>query len=150
MKKINAILFIFIIGLNSCTSTKSTLKNVDNSVVKPIILDNAFLINEKSADGKYGTNKDYPINIGFDNENLSAKNISYFFNTLLGENGEKITYKKIDDCCPFPTKRSFMGAGLLNVYEISFEGIDKKINLYFNIYDKGKILCPNGFIIKKK
>lgn len=150
MKKNNFLVFILIISLNSCVSTKSTLKNVDNTAVKPAVVDDAFLITEKSTDGKYGINKDYPINIGFDNENMSSKNIALYFNALQGENGEKITFKKTDDCCPFPTKRSFMGAGLLNVYEVSFEGIDKKINLYFNIYDKGKILCPKGFMIKKK
>ncbi len=150
MRNIKYLVFVLIFGLQSCVSTKSTLKNVDNTAAKPIILDNTFLITEKSMDGKYGTNKDYPINIGFDNETMSSKNIALFFNALQGENEEQITYKKTDDCCPFPTKRSFMGAGLLNVYEVSFEGTDKKINLYFNIYDKGKILCPNGFSIKKK
>ena len=150
MKNIKYLVLLIIIGFQSCISTKSTLKNVDNTAAKPLILDNAFLISEKGLDGKYGINKDYPINIGFDNETMSSKNIDLYFNALQGENGEKLTYKKTDDCCPFPTKRSFMGAGLLNVYQVLLEGTDKKINLYFNIYDKGKILCPDGFSIKKK
>ena len=37
---------------------------------------------------------------------------------------------------------------MLAVYEVSFEGKDKKSTLYFNVYDKGKIMCPKGFSIK--
>ena len=42
-----------------------------------------------------------------------------------------------------------MGAGTIGIYEVTFEGSNKKITLYFNIYEKGKILCPKGFSIKK-
>ena len=42
-----------------------------------------------------------------------------------------------------------MGAGTIGIYEVTFEGSDKKLTLYFNIYEKGKILCPKGFSIKK-
>ena len=42
-----------------------------------------------------------------------------------------------------------MGAGTIGIYEITFEGSDKKVTLYINIYEKGKILCPKGFSIKK-
>ena len=133
----------------SCVSTKSTLQNVDNNAIKPIVINNAFLITKKSSDLKYGYNKDYPINLGFDNEFTSVKNIELFFNALSGENYEKISYKKVDDCCPFPTKRSVMGAGMLVVYEVSIEGNNALKRLYFNIFDKGEILCPKGFSIKK-
>ena len=34
-------------------------------------------------------------------------------------------------------------------YEVTFEGSSKKITLYFNIFEKGEILCPKGFSIKK-
>ena len=42
-----------------------------------------------------------------------------------------------------------MGAGTVGIYEITFDGNAKKEKLYFNIYEKGKILCPKGFKIKK-
>jgi len=140
---------VSIVVLNSCGSIKSTLKNVDNSATKPLVRNNQFIISELAPDSNYGYNKDYPINLGFENEKYSPKNITYFFNTLEGPNGEKISYKKIDNCCPFPSKRSVVGAGTLDVYQISFEGSDKKVVLYFNIYDKGKVYCPKGFTIKK-
>ena len=41
-----------------------------------------------------------------------------------------------------------MGAGTLGIYEVTFEGTNKKVKLYFNSYEKGKVLCPKGFSIK--
>ncbi len=150
MKKHNLILFVLSITLlNSCGSAKSTLKNIDNTAIKPVVRERQFVLTEYATDTKYGYNKDYPINLGFENETNSPKNITYFFNALTGENGEKISYKKIDSCCPFPSKKSVMGAGTLDIYEVTFEDSDKKKILYINIFEKGKVLCPKGFLIKK-
>ncbi|UGS24677.1 2-dehydro-3-deoxyphosphooctonate aldolase [Flavobacterium channae] len=136
--------------LTSCVSTESTLKNVDNTAIRPSIKDKAYVITEYATDNKYGYDQDYPINIGFIHEKQEDINIQYYFNGLEGPNGEKISYKKVDTCCPFPSKNSLMGAGTVGIYEVMFEGSSKKITLYFNIYEKGKILCPKGFSIKKK
>ena len=135
--------------LTSCVSTQSTLKNVDNTAIRPAIKDLAYAITEYATDNKYGYDQDYPINIGFIHEKQEDINIQYYFNGLEGPNGEKISYKKVDTCCPFPTKNSLMGAGTVGIYEVTFEGSNKKVMLYFNIFEKGKILCPKGFAIKK-
>lgn len=146
MKKLFVIALIFT-SLISCVSTKSTIKNIDDSAVKPLIKNNHFVITEYSNDRKYGYDRDYPINIGFNRENEAPKNIQYFFNALLGDKNEKITYTKLESCCPFPTKKTNVGAGTLDIYEVTFENSGKKVQLYFNIYEKGKIMCPNGFTI---
>lgn len=135
--------------LTSCVSTQSTLKNVDNSAIRPVIKDLAYVITEYATDNKYGYDQDYPINIGFIHEKQEDINIQYYFNGLEGPNGEKISYKKVDTCCPFPSKNSLMGAGTVGIYEVMLEGSNKKVMLYFNIFEKGKILCPKGFAIKK-
>jgi len=135
--------------LTSCVSTKSTLKNVDPTAIRPLVKDKAYVITEYATDGKYGYDLDYPINIGNIRENQEDINIAYYFNGLEGPKGEKISFKKVDTCCPFPSKNTTMGAGTLGIYEVTFEGNDKKTMLYFNIYEKGKILCPKGFTIKK-
>ena len=135
--------------LTSCISTQSTLKNVDNNAVRPAIKDLAYAITEYATDSKYGYDQDYPINIGFIHEKQEDINIQYYFNGLEGPNGEKISYKKINTCCPFPSKNSLMGAGTVGIYEVMLERSNKKVMLYFNIFEKGKILCPKGFAIKK-
>lgn len=143
-----SILSILVV-LSSCGSTKSTLKNVDNTALKPAIIDNHFVINTYSTDSKYGFDKDYPINIGFDHERFGERSAMYFFNALQGPNGEKISFLKIDNCCPFPTTRSVMGGGILDIYEVKLEGTNAKFILYVNIFDKGKLECPKGFSLVK-
>lgn len=147
MKYLFSISIIFL--LMSCVSTKSTLKNVDPTAIRPLVKDKAYVITEYATDGNYGYDQDYPINIGNIRENQEDINIAYYFNGLEGPKGEKIIYKKVDTCCPFPSKNTTMGAGTLSIYEVTFEGSSKKIMLYFNIYEKGKIVCPKGFAIKK-
>lgn len=145
------ILAIVLLFLNSsCISTKSTLRNVDdNAPIPKLSKDNTFIITEYSKDKKYGYNKDYPINIFYYNTNNEQLNEERFLNALAGPKGEKITYIKLETCCPFPSKRSAMGAGFLNVYEIRWQGQKKPIVLYLNIYEKGYLLCPMGLSIKK-
>ena len=135
----------------SCISTKSTIQNIDNTAVIPKIENNAFILEEYAKDTKYGFNEIYPINLGFyKNEVSNEANIKRFFNGITAKKGEPLLYKKIETCCPYPTNNNGVGAGTLDIYEISVEGKPEKWKLYFNIYEKGKILCPNGFEIKKR
>lgn len=147
MKKI---LFLFSISLliSSCVSTRSTIKNIDDSAPDLIVKgDNTFEINQFSTDKKYGYDKDYPINIFYKTTNTDA-NQERFLNALAGPKGEKITFTKLESCCPFPTKRSDMGAGFLDVYELKWEGQKKPILLYINIYEKGILMVPLGLRLK--
>ncbi|WP_313807653.1 2-dehydro-3-deoxyphosphooctonate aldolase [Flavobacterium sp.] len=142
-------LLVIFIGLTSCISTKSTIKNIDETAIKPVIKSNAYQITEYAQDAKYGYDSDYPINIGFIMEMSEQKFIAYYFNGLQAPNGEMLTYKKTGDCCPFPTKNNKMGGGTLSIYEVTWEGNKKPIQLHFNIYERGKIVCPKGLSIKK-
>jgi hypothetical protein len=148
MKKI---FFIFsIISLTtSCISTKSTIKNIDNDAIRPAIKNGMFVITEYATDPKYGIDADYPVNIGVIGQNSEEQFVNYYFNGLEGPNGEKIEFKKTETCCPFPTEHSNMGAGLLSLYEVNLVGSSKKQIFYFNVYEKGKIVCPKDFKIKK-
>lgn len=135
---------------SSCISTKSTLRNVDDNAPTPrLSKENTFIITEYSKDKRYGYNKDYPINIFYYTTTNEKLNEERFLNALAGPKGEKITYNKLESCCPFPSKRTTMGAGFLNVYEIRWEGQKKPVILYLNIYEKGYLMCPMGLSIKK-
>ncbi|MCM0666642.1 MULTISPECIES: 2-dehydro-3-deoxyphosphooctonate aldolase [Flavobacterium] len=148
MKKI-ALLIVLVIFASSCVSTKSTLKNVDDNAPDLILKkDNTFAITQFAKDKKYGYDPDYPVNIFFQNTNSETLNETRFLNALAGPNGEKITYTRLETCCPFPTKRSNMGAGFLNVYELKWEGQKKPVKLYLNIYEKGILMVPMGLRLK--
>lgn len=146
------VIFLILVNIaSSCVSTKSTLKNVDDNAPNlRLTPDNTFVITHYSKDKKYGYNEDYPINIFFRNSKDDILNQQRFLNALAGPNGETITYKKIDSCCPFPTKKSEMGAGFLDIYELTWEGQTAPIKLYLNIYEKGVLMVPVGLTLKSQ
>lgn len=148
MTKQICLMILVSFALTSCMSTKSTIKNIDETAIKPVVKDNAYQIKQYAEEDQYGHDQDYPINIGFIMESSEEKFIGYFFNGLQGPEGETLTYKKMESCCPFPTKNNKVGAGMLSVYEVRWPGVKKPLLLYFNIYERGKILCPKGLTIK--
>lgn len=142
---------IFLLALASCVSTKSTLKNVDENAPDLVLVkgQEAFLITEIATDAKYGYHPDYPVNLFYRNTKDEDINPKRFFSALTGPNGEKVFFKKIDTCCPFPTKHTEMGAGYLDIYEIRWVGIKRPLLIYVNIYSKGYLKAPTGFALKK-
>lgn len=149
MKIKQLVLLAILVTASSCVSTKSTLKNVDEDAPALLLKGDAFVITEFSSDKKYGYDKDYPVNLFFKNTKDEDINPKRFFAALSGPNGEKIFYKKVDSCCPFPSKHTEMGAGFLDLYEVTWVGLARPIKIYLNIYSKGKLMVPMGFGLKK-
>jgi hypothetical protein len=148
MKKFLLIAF-FAASLASCVSTRNTIKNIDDNAKMPALSkEKNFIITEISRDPKYGYDQDYPINIGFFPYPTSEINVQRYFGALTGPKGEKLTYNKVDTCCPFPSKKSDMGAGLLDIYEVRWEGLAEPLRIHINLYEKGGIIAPAGFGIK--
>jgi hypothetical protein len=149
MKKIIPFVVLLLLSA-SCVSTKSTLKNVDdNAPALTLTKENTFVITAYSKDKKYGYDQDYPINIFYRNTANETINQERFLNALAGPKGEKITYTKLESCCPFPTKKTDLGAGFLDVYELKWDGQKKPIKLYLNIYEKGILMVPVGLRLKE-
>ena len=135
---------------SSCVSTKSTLKNVHDDAPMPVISkDNTFVLTEYSKDKKYGYDPDYPVNVFYINAKDENLNAERYLKALAGPKGENITFSKLESCCPFPTIRTEIGAGFLDVYELKWEGQSEPIKLYINIYERGYLLVPVGLSIKK-
>ncbi len=142
--------FVLFATLCSCVSTKSTLKNVDDHALIPKLnSNNTFVITEYSKDSKYGYDKDYPINVFYKNAKDDSINQRRYLNALAGPKGETITYKKIETCCPFPTKNIEIGVGLLDVYEISWPGQKEPFILHLNYFERGPLMVPVGLTLKK-
>jgi len=150
MKNTGFSLLLLVFMLSSCVSTKSTLKNVDDAAPIPkLSASNTFAITQYSKDKKYGYDKDYPVNVFYRNTREENVNQERYLNALAGPKGEKITYKKVDTCCPFPTKRTEIGAGSLDIYEITWEGQKEPVRLYLNYFEKGALLVPVGLTLKR-
>lgn len=148
--KIRNLLLLISFACLSCVSTKSTLKNVNDNAPEPQLgKNNTFVLTQYSKDKKYGYNKDYPVNVFYKNTKDEDLNAQRFLGALAGPKGEKIFYKKLESCCPFPTKRDPIGAGFLDVYEITYVGLQRPFKLYLNIYEKGDLMVPVGLTAKK-
>ena len=144
------IVLSFFILLTSCVSTKNTIQNIDDTAALPQIVDGQFILTETATDLKYGYSEFYPVNLGFSKfENSNNLNVNRFFNAITGPNGEKVTYKLLETCCPFQSKNNKMGAGTLDLYEIYFDGNSSNKKIYINTFEKGKVICPKGLSIKK-
>ncbi len=151
MKLYRIFFFVPLFALSvSCISTRSTLKNVDNNAPIPqLTADNRFVLTQISKDSKYGFDMDYPVNVFFNDSKDEELNCKRYLNSLSGPNGEDITYTKTGICCPFPSKNINTGGGFLAVYFITYNGLKTPLVLHLNIYEKGLLLAPSGFTIKK-
>ncbi len=148
----NFILGIFLVLLmTSCISTKSTIKNIDDTVPGPELNEilNCFVITKIANDPKYGFDSDYPVNVGFTNVADGNANQVRFLSSLAGPNGEKLKYRIKESCCPYPTKKTEMGAGTIDIFEITWDGLKKPILMYINKYEKGQLMIPMGFSARK-
>jgi len=135
----------------SCISIKLTIKNIDDNAKQPNLLDKkTYQLTKTSTDKKYGFDKDYPINLGFGLLHQREANKEKFLNALCGPNYEKITYSHIGNCCPFPTDKSELGSGMLDVYTLTWQGNPKPLTIYINVYEKGEIAIPFGLSAKKQ
>ncbi|TGD59049.1 2-dehydro-3-deoxyphosphooctonate aldolase [Flavobacterium humi] len=150
MKKVLSVFLLFAV-FTSCISTKSTIRNIDDSIPGPGLNGkyDSFIITKNATDKKYGYDEDYPINVGFTSLEDGTRNQVRFLNALAGPNGEKIKFELKDSCCPFPTKKTEMGAGMIDIYEITWEGQAKPILLYINKFEKGELMIPLGFTARK-
>ena len=150
MKNLHLLLLLILLVFSSCISTRNTIKNIDNNAPSLVLLaNNTFEIKLSSKDKRYGYNKDYPINLLYVSTLNDTINQPRFLNALTGPKGEKIKYRKLENCCPFASKNSQSGAGVLDVYELSWIGQKKPISIYINIYEKGYLMLPVGLTLKK-
>jgi hypothetical protein len=137
------------LAATSCVSTKNTIQNIDDNALMPALSkEKTFIITEISRDKKYGYDENYPVNLGFLPLSTGEINVQRYFGALAGPQGQKISYNKIESCCPFPTKKFDAGAGLLDIYEVTWEGLSTPKRIYINMYEKGKVIAPEGFTIR--
>jgi len=139
MKLLSFSLILFVLLASGCATTKSANQLKGSGPIN---------LSEKSDDATYGFSEKNPINVGGVSESQGPAMERKFLDQLAGPNGETISYKRIESCCSFETPRGFMGKGLLDVYEVTYNGIGTPKKLYINMYDYEKPLIPVGFTRK--
>jgi hypothetical protein len=108
-----------------------------------------FLIEKYASDSTYGYTEMNPIMVGGVNDGKGPENERRFLNSIAGPNGELIEYQRLGSCCPFETKNvSENYYGMLDVYEVTYKGLETPINLFINMYDADTLRIPVGFTRK--
>lgn len=106
--------------------------------------ENTFQLEGISDDPTYGYDQKNAVKVGG-----GVANERRYLNALLGPNGESITYTRLGSCCQVPSENGFMGYAVLDIYEIKYDGLEKPINIYINMYDPGILKAPKGFTYRK-
>ena len=107
------------------------------------------VLEKRAEDAGYGFTEKSAVRVGGGFKEGSGR-IYRFLNALLGPAGETVHYKRIGSCCSFKTSKSPSdGTGLLEIYEIHYEG-GKPVRLYFNWYEEGDLLIPKGLTARKE
>lgn len=101
---------------------------------------------ETNEDTTYGYSEKNPIKVG--GEANGPMNERKFLNSLSGPNGETVTFTRAGSCCHFETRNISYGLGLLDIYEVTYEGKKDTVSLYLNMYDKETVKAPVGFKFK--
>ena len=102
-------------------------------VNQELVNDQMFLIKQYATDETYGFTERNPIMVGSDGG--GPQNQRRFLNALAGPNGEPISFKRLGSCCTFYTKNGLFGdSGMLDMYEVTYEGLGKPVILYRAVF----------------
>ncbi|HOF15947.1 MAG TPA: hypothetical protein PLF32_01295 [Bacteroidales bacterium] len=162
MKRLLIFTTTALILLSCSTSKKTSSETYDNLKLKThesrnlrtygspklkqeLIDDYTFKITQYSQDSTYGYTEENPVMVGGVSE--GPKNQRRFLNALSGPNGERIKYYRIGSCCPFETENSAWG-GMLDKYDVTYEGLEKSLIIYINLYDSDTLKVPVGLKLK--
>lgn len=119
------------------TSTNPTEKSSDYN--------NLFDISEYSKNKNYGLSGKFPVKVG----EQSVENQRRYLASLAGPNGEEIQFHRRGSCCSYKSENSIFGSALVDVYEVTYEGLKKPILVYISFYDFEKLFIPKGFTKRK-
>ena len=141
-----SLVIVVILFMYSCGTTSNLSGNGNRTTNDDVYSYNGSGTHDYTADASYGYTDKNPIEVGGVLDGPIKERD--FLNSLLGPNGEQVTYERSGSCCPFKTQSSPFGVGMLDRYAVSYEGNKAPVILYINMYKKSKLSAPIGFRIK--
>ena len=139
-----ASLFLCLLCAGGCTTARPATSAVPGNVFRPAG-EERLVILEYAADETYGYSREQAIHVGGVGDDLGPVRERLFLNALTGPAGEPIRYRRVGSCCSFATPNGFGGGGLLDMYEVTYDGMAEPKLLYLNMYDEGEVYVPVGF-----
>lgn len=99
-----------------------------------------------NSEVEYGVSEKNPVLVG-DLPGKGPEKSRYYFRRLTGPDGDRVNFKRLGSCCPFKTSNpGFLGNGFLDIYEVTYDGIEAPVELYLNFYDPREIGVVKGFV----
>ncbi len=90
----------------------------------------------------YGFSPTNPIHVGG-----GPAGQRVFLDALRGPEGQPVAWRRLGSCCEFETPNGLMGFGLLDLYEVMHEDMDRPVILYLDMYDSEPVTAPAGFTL---
>jgi hypothetical protein len=126
----------------SCGSSKTkVLATSTNPMTKSSDHTPFFDINEFAEDPEYGLIGEKPVKVG----DKSVENQRRYLASLAGPNGEELTFHRLGSCCPYKSDNGFLGSAMVDIYEITYNGLKEPIRVYISFYDSETLYIPKGF-----
>ena len=137
-------LFLCLLGGGGCSTARPATPAVPGNAFRPAG-EERLVILDYAADEAYGYTREQAIRVGGVGDDVGPVRERLFLNALTGPAGEAIRYRRVGSCCSFATPNGFGGGGLLDMYEVIYDGLAEPMLLYLNMYDEGEVYVPVGF-----
>ncbi|ATB44615.1 hypothetical protein [Corallococcus macrosporus] len=134
-----AMLFLMPVLATGCASTASATRPPEPAEEKPAPHGEPPPREDGAALG-YGYSSEDPIHVGG-----GVNGEHEYLEHLRGPQGQKVRYERRGSCCFFESPDSPFGSGLLDVYDVTYDGLEAPVTLYLNMYERKDPRAPEGF-----
>ncbi len=88
----------------------------------------------------YGYTPEDPIKVGG-----GPQGEREYLRLLRGPEGQPLRFHRRGSCCGFQDASLPLGGGMLDMYEVTYEGLEKPVTLYLDMYRREEPRAPTGF-----
>ena len=145
MKKTLIPILLFVLLASCGAKQPSIISTTSNPMTTSLEYEPFIDVTEIAKDTEYGLVESKPIKVG----ERSATSQRRFISSLAGPDGQVLSFFRRGSCCPYPSENGLSGSALVDVYQVTYEGLKNPILLYISFYDFEKLYIPKGFTQRK-
>jgi hypothetical protein len=91
----------------------------------------------------YGYTPEDPIKVGG-----GPQGEREYLRFLRGPQGQPLSFQRRGSCCGFKDPSLPLGGGMLDMYEVTYEGLEEPVTLYLDMYRREEPRAPTGFSLE--
>jgi hypothetical protein len=97
-------------------------------------------VRAEQGPASYGFRPEDPVRVGWGNRGVMT-----FFELLRGPDGQRVAWRRVGTCCGAEAASPRSG---LEVFEVTYEGLDEPVRLYLDPHHGAAIHAPEGSLIE--